>query len=381
VIVEKETGARYVFLDGILHPVLNHASALLIVGPTAGHIVPVSPRSLDGIPRGSTLGIPAAPDPLPGRARLLPAPWVLCSARTGTSTLYIGQSPAGGRALGEDGLLVSTPAGEVSLLWRGHRHRLTDFALGALAWRGEPPIAVAPALVNGVPAGPDLAAIAIAGRGGRSRAGFARVGQVFVVHPQGGPPRYAVAVPDGLAAVSQVQANLLLGDPQTLAVQGQPGAIELPLASYAGAPVADPLAQAGGELAPPAAMPALAHLSTVDGAVCAGMAGTGISVDVPAAGAGTSTGSSTGAGGVLADRVAVPPGRGAVVESMAAPDAGSGALCLVTELGLRYAVPDVDVLATLGYAGVTPVRVPAALVALVPAGPALDPLAARQPSP
>ena len=36
IVVEKETGARYVYLDGALHPVLNYASALLIAGAAAG---------------------------------------------------------------------------------------------------------------------------------------------------------------------------------------------------------------------------------------------------------------------------------------------------------------------------------------------------------
>ena len=34
IIVERESGARFVYLEGKLHPVLNYASALLIVGGT-----------------------------------------------------------------------------------------------------------------------------------------------------------------------------------------------------------------------------------------------------------------------------------------------------------------------------------------------------------
>jgi hypothetical protein len=78
--------------------------------------------------------------------------------------------------------------------------------------------------------------------------------------------------------------------------------------------------------------------------------------------------------------VVVPPGRGAVVESLAAPGSPNGALALVTDQGVRYPVPSTEVLATLGYAGVRPQRLPAALVALIPAGPALDPAAAVLPA-
>jgi len=40
-------------------------------------------------------------------------------------------------------------------------------------------------------------------------------------------------------------------------------------------------------------------------------------------------------------------------------------------------VPSADALGILGYAGVRPVRMPSNLVALLPAGPALDPQRAR----
>jgi len=65
--------------------------------------------------------------------------------------------------------------------------------------------------------------------------------------------------------------------------------------------------------------------------------------------------------------------------SRAAPDATDGVLYLVTDLGVRYQVPSPDVLAMLGYAGVTPVPLPAEIVALLPTGPGLYPQAARAP--
>src|SRR5664280_1114735 len=45
-IVESETGARYVFLDDELHPVLNYSSARLLLGEQL-HVVSVSARSLE----------------------------------------------------------------------------------------------------------------------------------------------------------------------------------------------------------------------------------------------------------------------------------------------------------------------------------------------
>jgi Type VII secretion system ESX-1, transport TM domain B len=44
---------------------------------------------------------------------------------------------------------------------------------------------------------------------------------------------------------------------------------------------------------------------------------------------------------------------------------------------VRHSVPSAEVLGVLGYGSVTPVPVPADVLALVPEGPALDPAAAR----
>jgi hypothetical protein len=55
----------------------------------------------------------------------------------------------------------------------------------------------------------------------------------------------------------------------------------------------------------------------------------------------------------------------------------TGATYLVTDQGIRYGVPTPDALAALGYAKTEPVLVPGGLLDLVPAGPVLDPAAAK----
>ena len=69
-----------------------------------------------------------------------------------------------------------------------------------------------------------------------------------------------------------------------------------------------------------------------------------------------------------------------MVEAAAAPGATGGAISVVTDLGRRHAVTGNEVLGWLGYGKVKPVRMPANLVALIPAGRALDPEAARAPA-
>src|SRR5690606_9707233 len=79
VVVERESGARFVYRDGRLYPVANHTSALLIIGSASAKTVHVPRASLADVPRGTPLGIPDAPDPLPAAERLVGAPWTLCS--------------------------------------------------------------------------------------------------------------------------------------------------------------------------------------------------------------------------------------------------------------------------------------------------------------
>jgi type VII secretion protein EccB len=391
VIVEQESGARFVYLDGKLHPVVNQASALLIVGSAGQKPVRVSRKSIAGKPRGVPLGIPDAPDPLPVRASLAGYPWTVCSAAVPgadsgpRSTLMVGVGPAGGVPLGDRGLLVRHPGGDVHLVWNERRHlvRDTEFVRSALGWASQPVIPVAPAMINSMPAGADLELIDIPGRGEEfSAIRGAQIGEVFVVKGQGqGGDQYAVAMRGGLAAITEVQLRLLLADPETSEELGQQEPTALALSDFAAIPKLNDLAPRGA--APPATTPELAAADT--GAVCAvvrddaAVAEVRVQAESPRVTAAMATGERSAQGAVLADYVQVEAGRGAVVEAVSAAGVTGGTLSVVTDLGRRYAVPNADVLGALGFGGAAPVRVPASLVALLPAGPALDPEAARAP--
>ncbi|PWR15553.1 type VII secretion protein EccB, partial [Micromonospora sicca] len=231
VIVEKESGARFVYREQRLHPVLNYASALLIIGADRPKTVLVSRRSIEGVPRGLPLGIADAPDSLPAPGRLSTAPWTVCSVistevgRTEPgSALLIGRDATGGRPLGEQGVLLRHPDGSLHLLWHHRRHLLrdTDRVLAALAATRDRAVPVAPALLNIVPAGADLAPPTVRGLGERSaRVTGATVGDVYLVRNSGGGRQYAVAERDGLAGITELQAGLLLartgqGEPEPI---------------------------------------------------------------------------------------------------------------------------------------------------------------------
>jgi type VII secretion protein EccB len=388
VIVEKESGARYVFIDDKLHLVLNYASALLIIKSETPKTVLVSRRSIEGVPRGTPLGIADAPDSLPAAGRLTDAPWTVCSMlladgsqTAARSALLVGAGATGGAPLGDNAVLARHPDGNLHLIWHNRRHLIRDpeRVLSALTWTSERPVPVAPALLNALPAGADLAPIQIADQGKRAaKLPGARIGEVFVVQRQGGGRQYAVAKRDGLAGITEVQANLLL------TANDQRGPTPLSQGRFAGLPKLPDLLPADSAAAPPASTPRL--VQPAGGTVCGQIPDDGgvrevrVGATVPPVADVARTGARSAQGGALADHIVVQPGRGAVVEAAAAPGATGGAVCVVTDLGRRHAVSGGEVLGMLGYGKVKPVRMPANLVALIPAGRTLDPEAARAPA-
>ncbi|MGC1212650.1 MAG: type VII secretion protein EccB, partial [Micromonospora sp.] len=314
VIVEKESGARFVYREQKLHPVLNYASALLIIGAERPKTVLVSRRSIEGVPRGLPLGIADAPDSLPAPRRLSTAPWTVCSVppagpgRTEPrSALLIGRAATGGRALGDQGVLLRPPDGTLHLLWHQRRHLLrdTDRVLAVLAATRERAVPVAAALLNTVPAGSDLAPPAVRRLGERSVAvAGAVIGDVYLVRNSGGGRQYAVAERDGLAGITEFQAGLLLAHTG----QGEPE--PMTLGRFAALPKLPDLVPIG-PAAPPTSPPRLAAVE--GGALCArigddtGVRDVWVGATPPDLTAAARPVPSTGRGGTLADQVVVEP--------------------------------------------------------------------------
>lgn len=394
-IVEKGTGTRYLY-DGTLRPVRNYASARLIVGADlTAHTVPA--KSLAGTPHGTPVGIEGAPDALPPAGGLDSGPWAVCGATTATdtggtapaTTLVIDSATTGGSLGSHQALLVSGPDGTRSLLWHSTRFRLADgtSTADALGYGTARPLPVSAAFLDAVPAGPDLAAPAVPGRGtagpkldGRTT----RVGQVFVVQSPGAAKQYYLLQRDGLVPVTTTQAALALNGP------------DVRTKSYAGAaPVAVPLATdaltgslAGGSPAAagddrlPAAPPAL--LPVGDGqAACVRLdtsAGSGgpIGLAVTDAGAVGGAAKAPVAKACLpVDAIAVPPDGGSLVRALSAGGAQTGTTTyLVTDAGVKYLIPSAKAAQALGYRLTDARGLPSALLAMVPTGPDLSPQSA-----
>lgn len=385
-LIERESGAKFLYLQGKLHPVLNYTSARLILGQAKPPVRTMAARSLRDVPRGQPVGIPGAPDTLPDRKALLGLPWSVCSARKSATSIdmathvFVGRVPDGGTALADRGLLVDGGEAGVFLVWQEHRLRVRDnTAITALEWAGVEPVGVGEAFLNAVPPGPDLAPVAVPGAGGpaqRQIAGApAIVGQLF----RAGSQHY-VLLPDGLSPIGEVMTRLILAGGTVTATD------------ISARDAGDALTEAKYEPPGfPATIPAL-YSDARPGMACAAYRGAGeraepqINVEVHAQPAGTFADAGQtppvpqGSDGVVtADRVILPGGRAALVNAL--QEAGGISLYLVVDQGIKYPVPRAQadkVRSSLGYEGVQPIPVPASILALVPTAAALDPEAATR---
>ncbi|MFI0410730.1 type VII secretion protein EccB [Actinomadura sp. 3N508] len=226
-IVEEETGARYVWCEnGKLCPVSNYVSARLVAGADKASRKTVNRASLKEFERGPTIGIPGAPNTLPEPGDLTQAPWAVC-VRTVEST-SLGRQPlvtltagrkVGGTPLRDDQAIVVSAGPQNWLLWRNMRMRMTPYALTTLGATATP---IAEKWLNSVTQGPDFAAPRIPGLGqpANGPGGAARVGQVFSLNTASGAASSFVLLADGLAPITAIQRDLLVADPQTRKAYG-----------------------------------------------------------------------------------------------------------------------------------------------------------------
>ncbi len=392
IVMEKETGARYVYTAGQLRPVLNMASALLVAGQSP-KVAAVSQSSLTGVPVGTPIGIPGAPDGLPAAGKLNTGNWAVCArppdgltvASGPTVTLHLDQTSGTPLPVGQ-ALVVATPDGATYLVWQGNRHRIADMAtLDALGYDAGRILRVSPAWLNVIPAGADLKPPPIPGTGGPGAAVGgqpSRIGQVYEVrNPAISSDQFYVLTGTGLLPVSHTIGAIVLAASSTR--DAYPGEQVHPIQVGPGALAG--VALAGGESVGadlPQTPPPVADLGvgtvpcmSFDLRADAGRSGTlmalpRISENAAVAPAGRQV------PGVTADQVMLPAGSGALVGSWPAPGAAVGTEYLVTDLGVKYPLSDDSVAASLGYGNVAGERISPLLLNLLPTGPALDPAAA-----
>lgn len=372
IVVSRESGALFVRVGDVWHPVLNLASARLIAA-SAAVPQPVTESDLENTQRGPLLGIPGAPEFL---GRPLPSgdvAWLICASRGASSTTVIigrrSEAPRMHRvAAGEAILVAAAPGSPAYLLYDGHRAMVdVDDAgvLRALRLEGRAPLLVGEALLNAVPEAPTIAAPRVHGLGGETPGlpGFP-VGSVLRVTRADGDEYYAVLA-GGVQRIGQVAADLLrfsnpqgTANPVTVAadaIRAAPVVAELPVALF---PERAPaLADFAGTLC-------VSRAETGSGQTdVAFLAGTGL--PIPSGRAPVAVAQADGNGPAL-DGVYVPAGRSVYVR------AGEKAATryLITDTGVRFAIHDDDAARDLGL--IDAGRGPWPLLTLLPAGPELS---------
>ncbi|MDQ0984508.1 type VII secretion protein EccB [Streptomyces sp. V2I9] len=387
-VLDERSGARYLTVDGVLHPVLNETSAKLLAGERM-KVVSVKPASIEAAPRGATLGIVGAPDPLPQAGELSRDAWSVCATRPDAAadpllTLGVGLTAEGRPVTSGLTTLVRTVPGDTTyLLWHGTRMRLdpAHYAVQALGYDADAAYPVPEAFLNALPSGPDLAVPEVAGRGkaGPSLAGRpTRIGQLF-----DGPGGHYLLTERGLTRVTALEEALVKGDPRTQRTAYAGEAVTLPrigpddLARHQDASGGRLVGTGGGKV--PAGLPEPGPVRAGEG-VCA-VVGTAdgrptVSVVLPradaVAGRAVSDQPGVTVGPGAADRIAARPDGGALVTALSSAGTGT-AYYLVTASGAKYAIPGGDKgLQRLGYRADQSVPVPSGVLGMLASGPALD---------
>lgn len=390
-ILERETGTRYVYLNGVLHPVLNYASAELILR-SAATPVPVGRDSLAGTPHGDPVGIPGAPDSSPTSSTLLEAPWTVCSEpatdAAGGSVpplvrVSVGKAASGDAVRTGGGVLVKSSDGTQYVVWNGQRLRLASASVLA-ALNNTQAMTVGDGWLNALPQGPDLGPPAIPGIGNPAPAigtTPTRVGQVFQVN---GGVAFYVMYPDGLAPVTSLQAQLLLDSPALVAAYSPGAPRPLPLSAGEVGTARMSAVNPSKAIGLPAQFPILVDSSTTM-ALCASYtytdaAGTAIVSAVTTRTMAPQTRLAAVPvdvlGGPVADSFDIAAGHGAVVRALASPGVSAQTTYLITDLGIKFPLAANNVQDDLGLKGAKPVLLPVGLLQLFRTGPTLDEQAA-----
>jgi type VII secretion-associated serine protease mycosin/type VII secretion protein EccB len=354
-ILVSDTGARYVSQDGTLHPVLNTASARLLMPAGEYRVITTDRDAIAGIPVAGTVGILGAPDDLPAPDDLAADGWTACAVDDGTA-LSIGGLPLAAAAAG--GAVVVR--GDDRFVVAGGVRYAVDAAAAAPVLRAAGLDATTETEVDGrwlnlFAPGAELAPLVVPGAGDTIAGSPYPAGTA--VHPEGSPEeeRYLITADGELARLTPLAYQLyLLGSGAELGA-----AIDVAPAELAGLPTATE--RAGGAdwptepLAPlPSGQTPCALLGHDDAGVeRTVLAGADASAELPPTG----------------DAVHVAVDSGALVRTGAA----GGLVHLVDATGTSFAVPgaDPDILGRLGYSADDVTAVSTAWLQFLPAGPEL----------
>lgn len=377
IVLAKDSGALFVRVGDVMHPVLNLASARLITGSDASPSV-VGDDKLRAVSLGPMVGIPGAPQQLPSREQQISGPWTVCDGVDGDriigTTVIVGDIALGEGVdqLGKQEALLVEHDGQVHLLFDGKRARvdLGDHAVSrAMGLDGVAPRKVTAALVDAVPETRPIISQRVPGQGAQPQFPIpdAVVGDiVHIIGAEAG--QHYVVLADGIQPVGAATADVILYSGFGAQLR------ELSPDSIAQAPttkrpleVADhlegvPRIRGAGD----DAVACLTWSRDAEGASPKTTLSVGRTLPLQSGAEVVRMAGEDGAGESV-DQFYLPPGRAG---NLHIGEGRSERRFLVSDTGIRYGIADSTTAQTLGL-GSESDSAPWSIVGLLPAGPAL----------
>jgi type VII secretion protein EccB len=370
IVMVRESGALYVRIGDVVHPVLNLASARLIAG-TPANPEAVSASAIHNAKRGPLVGIPGAPATIATPLGEDESGWAVCDDAT-TTTVIVGDALRDDLAQGRSVLVTprSESAATTYLLYDGWRAKVdlrNRAVVRALNLDAVTPRPVSRALLDATPEAPPIVAPPIPAIGSPSPLRGFPVGAVIRI-VRAGADEFYVVLARGVQRIGRVAADLIrFTDSQDARdiVTVAPDVIGT-------VPILDTLRVS--------AFPERGGASN-DAIVCTrwrpDRAGTNsvvlIGNSLPVDGADSVTLAQADADGPNIDAVSIPQGRSVYVRStgISGDGASAGALYYIGDSGVVFGLRDEGTAKHLGLTGV-PVAAPWPVLARLPRGPELS---------
>jgi type VII secretion protein EccB len=368
-IVATDTGSRYVSVEGTLYPVINTASARLLIPAGEFKVVRTDQAALDGIPIGPAIGILGAPDDLPAPNALINSSWTACIDDGTGAAVTVSDDPVA--AISTDTGAVVKRGEDLFVVADGLRYAVApgdaNAVLRAAGLGASDILEVDGRWLNLFASGDELGPIRINGFGAAVPGTDLTAGTI--VHTQGKPAeeRYVALASGDLALLSPLAYQLyLLGSGE------QAREVEVSPAEVADVPTIQNL---GGTDWPAQPLATLA----ADQTPCAVLSGD----------ARTVLGATTAELPEDRSGVDVTVGGGALMQVTGGSEDAVGMAVLIDESGTAYAIPGATLdessedaatgaIAQLGYSLSDVGRVSDAWIEFFAAGPALSAEAARE---
>lgn len=359
-IITKDTGARYVSSEGVLYPVLNAASARLVVpaeNQDKKFIITTTSKRIADIPVGQPIGILGAPDQLPLADRLVPTGWSACITEDRTVQVSISSSSAS--EVSKRAALVTSDREDEYVIFGQYRYLVNkenrDAVLRAVGLSGLDAQRVDDRWLNLFLKGDELKPLIIRDSGDQISGSDLQIGQIL--HITGDPDDVLwVIMSDGtVSSLSPLAYQLLI-----LRVGQNSEVTEVKPTDISS--LGNATEPAGGDHWPQSRMDPLTGAS-----LCAV---SGVEGVVPTTELAEISAEDLKAQGTAS--VTVDAGRGAVVRAGGHGPQNSAVYYIIDATGTAFPISSAEAVQRLGYVDENVSQIHAGWIALLPVGPPLS---------